>query len=63
MIGEIFVVRQNFDQRWMYFSDITENEAILIKGYNTVKAQNHDIVLRLGRLQFLINTQAIYGLL
>ncbi len=35
MIGEIFAVRQNAKQRWVYFSDITENEAILIKGYDT----------------------------
>ncbi|MGK0273521.1 MAG: hypothetical protein ACI88H_004202 [Cocleimonas sp.] len=34
-IGEIFALRQNPKQRWMYFSEITENEAILIKGYDT----------------------------
>lgn len=35
MIGEIFAVRQNAEQRWLYFADITESEAILIKGYDT----------------------------
>jgi len=35
MIGEIFAVRQNPKQRWMYFSEITDDEAILIKGYDT----------------------------
>ena len=35
MVGEIFAVRQNPEQRWMYFSEITDKEAILIKGYDT----------------------------
>ena len=33
--GEIFALRQNPFQRWMYFPEITANEAILIKGYDT----------------------------
>jgi len=34
-LGEIFALRQNPKQRWMYFPEITANEAILIKGYDT----------------------------
>lgn len=34
-MGEIFALRQNPKQRWMYFPEITEKEAILIKGYDT----------------------------
>ena len=33
--GEIFALRQNPKQRWMYFPEITTNEALLIKGYDT----------------------------
>ena len=33
--GEIFALRQNPKQRWMYFPEITASEAILIKGYDT----------------------------
>jgi len=35
MVGEIFAVRHKPEQRWMFFSEITENEALLIKGYDT----------------------------
>lgn len=35
MVGEIFAVRHNPEQRWMFFPDITESEAVLIKGYDT----------------------------
>ena len=34
-VGEIFAVRQNPTQRWMYFPEITESEVVLIKGYDT----------------------------
>jgi len=34
-VGEIFAVRKQSEHRWMYFSELTENEAILIKGYDT----------------------------
>ena len=34
-IGEIYAVNQNDDQRWYYYPDMQENEALLIKGYDT----------------------------
>ena len=34
-IGEIFAVRHKSEQRWLYFPEITDSEAILIKGYDT----------------------------
>lgn len=36
-IGEIFALRKNQQQRWFYFSDMTEDEIVLIKGYDTLK--------------------------
>ena len=35
-IGEIFALRQNAKQRWVYFSQMTRDEVVLIKGYDTL---------------------------
>ena len=34
-LGEIYALRQNEQQRWYYYPDMQENEALLIKGYDT----------------------------
>ncbi len=34
-LGEIYAVNHNDKQRWYYYPDIQENEALLIKGYDT----------------------------
>ena len=36
-LGEIYAVSQNEQQRWYYYPDMQENEALLIKGYDTDK--------------------------
>lgn len=36
-VGEIYALRKNADQRWFYFSDMTHNEVVLIKGYDSLK--------------------------
>lgn len=35
-IGEIYEVKHNPDHRWYYFSEMTMNEVILIKGYDSL---------------------------
>ncbi len=34
-LGEIYAVRKNKSQRWYYYPDMQEDEALLIKGYDT----------------------------
>ena len=34
-LGEIYALKQNERQRWYYYPDMQENEALLIKGYDT----------------------------
>lgn len=34
-LGEIYAVKQNHQQRWYYYPDMQETEALLIKGYDT----------------------------
>jgi len=38
--GEIFALKQNPNQKWFYFSQMGETEAILIKGFDTDKSQS-----------------------
>jgi hypothetical protein len=35
-IGEIYEVKHNPEHRWYYFSDMTKDEVILIKGYDSL---------------------------
>jgi hypothetical protein len=35
-IGEIFALRKAAGQRWTYFSEMTRDEVVLIKGYDSV---------------------------
>lgn len=35
-IGEIFALRKAAGQRWLYFSEITQDEVVLIKGYDSI---------------------------
>ena len=37
-LGEIYAISQNKDQRWYYYPEVQENEALLIKGYDTDKS-------------------------
>ncbi len=34
-LGEIYALRKNKDQRWFYYPDMQDDEALLIKGYDT----------------------------
>ena len=34
-VGEIYALKHNPDQRWYYYPDMQETEALLIKGYDT----------------------------
>ena len=36
-LGEIYAVKQNEQQRWYYYPDMQDTEALLIKGYDTDK--------------------------
>ena len=36
-IGEIYALRKNTKQRWFYFSKMTHEEVVLIKGYDSLK--------------------------
>ena len=36
-VGEIYALRKNPDQRWSYFSEMTHDEVVLIKGYDSLK--------------------------
>ena len=36
-VGEIYALRKNPDQRWSYFSQMTRDEVVLIKGYDSLK--------------------------
>ena len=35
-IGEIYALRKNPNQRWFYFSEMTKDEVVLIKGYDSI---------------------------
>lgn len=35
-IGEIYALRKNPNQRWSYFSEMTKDEVVLIKGYDSL---------------------------
>ena len=35
-IGEIYALRKNPSQRWSYFSEMTKDEVVLIKGYDSL---------------------------
>ena len=36
-IGEIYALRKSSDQRWFYISEMTNDEVVLIKGYDSLK--------------------------
>ena len=36
-IGEIYALRKNPEQAWYYFSEMTHDETVLIKGYDSLK--------------------------
>ncbi|MEP1230528.1 MAG: CmcJ/NvfI family oxidoreductase [Litorimonas sp.] len=36
-IGEIYALRKNDNQRWSYFSEMTHDEVVLIKGFDSLK--------------------------
>ena len=36
-VGEIYALRKNENQRWSYFSDMTHEEVVLIKGFDSLK--------------------------
>jgi len=35
-VGEIYALRKNPSQRWLYFSQMSHDEAVLIKGYDSL---------------------------
>lgn len=35
-VGEIYSLRKNLDQNWFYFSEMTHDEVVLIKGYDSL---------------------------
>ena len=35
-VGEIYALRKNARQRWYYFSEMTHDEVVLIKGYDSL---------------------------
>lgn len=36
-VGEIYALRKSDGQRWLYFSEMTRDEVVLIKGYDSLK--------------------------